>query len=132
MNGLNLKAVIDTNILFMALYDPNSKAGRIIKAALENKIELYSPDSVKEEIKRVLQREIFYSDKEVEITISSLPIKWIEKEIYIDALPKTKVKHLPDKPIEALSIILNCGILSANFHFKDRLDINKVLEKIEE
>ncbi len=40
-------AFIDTNVIFMALYDENSKAGKIIQYALENKIKLYSTDKIR-------------------------------------------------------------------------------------
>ena len=36
----------------------------------------------------------------------------------------------PDKPIEALAKTINCGVLSADKHFKDRINIDKLLEKI--
>ena len=131
MNGSNIeRAVIDTNVIFMALYNPESKAGRLIQLALEGKIELFSPDSVKEELLRVLKREMKLKDDKIKQIISSLPIKWINKEIYKSQVKNTKVKHKADKPIEALAIILNCGILSADKHFKNRIDINKLLEKL--
>ena len=131
MNGSNFeKVVIDTNIIFMALYNPYGKAGEIIKFAFSNKIKLFSTDSVKEEIIRVLKREMNLSDIEINKIIPSLPITWINREIYINKLKNTKVKHKPDKPIEALAITLNCGILSGDKHFKDRIDINILLENL--
>jgi len=125
------KFVIDTNVIFMALYDINSKAGRVIRAAIENKIRLYAPDSVKEEIFRVLKREMLFDEKNIADIISSLPISWIDKKIYEFFLTKTKVKHKADKPVEALALMLNCGILSADKHFKDRINVNEVLKKLE-
>ena len=131
MNGSQIKAVIDTNVIFMSLYNPQSKAGRIIQAALENKIKLYSTDSVKEEILRVLKRELDFSDEEIELIIINLPIIWVEKGVYEDFISQAKVKHKPDKPVEALSLVLNCGVLSANYHFKDRIDVDDFLKKID-
>lgn len=132
MNGSDSeKVIIDTNVIFMALYNPESKAGKIIQIALKDKIKLFSTDSVKEELRRVLKKEINLKDNEIEQIISSLPISWVDKEIYINQLKNTKVKHKSDKPIEALAIILNCGILSADKDFKKRLDINKLLETLE-
>ena len=118
MNGSQIKAVIDTNVIFMSLYNPESKAGKIIKYAIEGKIHLFSTDTVKEEISLIIE---------------SLPITWIVKEIYSSFLSQTKVKHKPDKPIEALSLALGCGILSADFHFKNvksLLDVNEFLRRI--
>ena len=130
MSGILIKAVIDTNVIFMALYDEKSKAGRIIDAGIEGKIKLYSPESVKEEISRVLIKELNYSEKDIEKYVDALPIEWIGKEMYLSFLEKTKVKHKADKPVEAVALMLNCGILSADAHFKDRVDINDLLEKL--
>ena len=133
MNGSEPeKVVIDTNVLFMAFYNENSKAGKIIKFANQNKIKLYSPDSVKEELIRVLEREMDFSKEQINLMIESLPIIWIEKEFYEKFLSQTKVKHKPDKPIEALALLLNCEILSADEDFKNRLNINKLLDKLED
>ena len=130
MNGILIKVVIDTNVIFMALYDEKSKAGTVIRAAIEGKIKLYSPDSVKEEISRVLTKELNYSKEDIGKCIDALPIGWIEKEIYSPFLERTKVKHKADKPVEAVALMINCGILSADAHFKDRININELLEKL--
>ena len=100
------KFVIDTNVIFMALYDINSKAGRVIRAAIENKIRLYAPDSVKEEIFRVLKREMLFDEKNIADIISSLPISWIDKKIYEFFLTKTKVFAIRDKKINKKADIL--------------------------
>lgn len=130
MNGGKTRVVIDTNVIFMAIYDTNSKAGRVIELANKDKIGLFSTDSVKKELFRVLKRELDFSEDKIEFIIGNLPITWIDKEIYKRALDKTKVKHKADKPIEALAIILDCGILSADKHFKNRVNINKLLEDL--
>jgi hypothetical protein len=124
------KIVIDINILFMAWYNPFGKCGRVLRKANENKIEIFAPDSVKEEIFRVLRREAKLTDWEIEDFLFDFEITWVEKEVYGKFLDKTKVKHKADKPIEALSLILNCGILSADYHFKNRLDINELLKDL--
>lgn len=132
MNGSEiLKVVIDTNVIFMALYNPDRKAAKVIELANKDKLRLFSPESVKVELSNVLKRELDFSDEQVDFIIKSLPITWVEKQIYEKALNKTKVKHKPDKPIEALSLILDCEILSADKHFKNRININKVLEDLE-
>jgi len=132
MSGsLNKKRfVIDTNVIFMSLYDVNSKASKIIELANQEKVELFSPESVKEELSRVLKREMDFSEEEVLFLIGTLPVTWIKKEFYNEFLDKTKVKHKDDKPIEAVSLMLDCGILSADYDFKDRLDINKLLREL--
>lgn len=133
MSGIPIKLVIDTNILFMAVYDKKSKAGKIIEAAHEKKIDLFAPISVKEELTRILKRELGTIESETEFIIESFPVNWIEKEIYQDTITKTTVKHKPDKSIEALALILNCGILTADKHFdnvKNKIDINDLLAKL--
>ncbi len=136
MNGILIRIVADTNALFMSIYDETSKAGNILKAASENKIELFAPISVKEELKRVIKKEFnWWDDNKIKFVIGALPVKWIEREIYQDALEKTTVKHKADKPVEALALILNCGILTADKHFdnvKQKIDINNLLAKLEE
>lgn len=133
MNGSETeksRIVVDTNVIFMALYNESSKAGKIIEYANKDKIELFSPDSVKEELMNVLKREMELSDDEIALIVESLPITWVEKPIYEKFLKQTKVKHKADKPVEAVSLILGCGILTADKHFRNRVDVNKLLEKL--
>lgn len=132
MNGSEIRAVIDTNVIFMALYNKDSKAGKIIRYANKDKILLFSPDSVRDELFRVLKREMEFSEDKINFILESLPITWIKKEIYEKILDKTKVKHKADKPVEAVSLISGCGILSGNKHFKDRINVDDLLEKLEE
>jgi predicted nucleic acid-binding protein len=136
MNGSKQipKIVIDTNAIFMALYNPLGKAGRIFDLANKEKINLFSTDTVRLEIIRVLKRELKWEDELINEKVNSLPIIWVEKDIYSNLLNKTKVKHKADKPIEALSLVLNCDILSADEHFKDlknRADIDRLLKSLE-
>ena len=133
MNGSNvIRIVIDTNVLFMALYNPFGKAGKIIELANKEKIKLFSTDTVKQELSNVLRRELDFSEEQIILNILKLPITWVEKEVYSEFLDKTKVKHKADKPVEALSLVLNCGILSADYHFKNRIDINRLLDDLED
>jgi len=124
------KIVIDTNAIFMALYNPFGKAGKILDLANREKINFFSTDTVKVEIARVLKRELKWEDNLIAKKISELPVVWIEKDFYSTFLDKTRVKHKADKPLEALSLALNCEILSADEHFKlakNRGDIDKLL-----
>ena len=125
----DLRIVIDTHILFMAWYNPQGKCAKVLEKANKGKIEIYAPDSVKIEIFRILQQQGLSID-EIRDFLSDFEINWINKSIYEPFLDKTKVKHKADKPIEAVSLILNCGILSADRHFKKRIDINKLLEEL--
>jgi len=132
MSGSLRKIVVDTNVFFMAFTNPIGKAGRVIEAANNGKVELISTDSVKEELSRVFKRELKMIDSEILFVIDSLPVKWFNKEDYIFAIDSAKVKHEPDKPIEALSLVFNCDILSADSDFKNRLDINALLDELNE
>lgn len=128
MSGSDIiRIIIDTNVIFMAVYDINSKAGKVISAAIDNKIKLFSTDTVKEEINRVLKREMDFTDAEINSIIDPLPIVWLDKAYYQEFIAKTKVKHRADKPVEALSIALNCPLLSADKHFTNRMNIDELL-----
>lgn len=126
------KLVIDTNALFMSLQNPSGKAAKIIGLANEEKIILFSPESVKRELFNVIERELHFSEEEIIFLIDSLPISWVEESIYSEVLDRTEVKHKPDKPIEAVALLLNCEILSADKHFKKRADINEILDLFKE
>ena len=127
-NGL--RVAIDTNILYMFLYRAESKPGLIIKAATEEKIILVSTDSVKEELRRLLKTDFNQTDVEAENIISSLPIEWYNREIYLSFMEEAKIMpHKPDRPLVALALLLNFGILSANHtHFKHVKKVVKVWE----
>jgi len=71
-----------------------------------------------------------FSDAEVNFIIDALPIIWIEREIYKSFINKTKVKYKPDKPVEALSLVLGCGILSADSDFKKTININELIKRL--
>ncbi len=130
MNGSRIKIVIDTNIIFMAWYNPLGKCAEVLRKAKEGRLELFSPDSVKEEITRIFRKHNL-TDKEIDEFINEIPVTWINKEIYMKVIKQTKIKHKADKPVEAVSLILNCKVLSADKHFKGRIDVNKLLEKLE-
>lgn len=132
MSFPNKKIVVDTNVLFMALYNPLGKAAKIIEFANQDKVELYSPESVRLELIRVLERELDFSDEEIDFVLKELPVMWINREIYQSFIEKTKVKHKPDKPVEALALLLGCGILSADTDFKEKINIDELIESLEE
>ena len=122
-----MKLVIDTNIIFSALYNPDSKAGKIIFLAIEEEIELYAPESVKSELTRILEKKLDYKKEEVEETIISLPITWIEKEIYDEYTEEFDLKDENDRSIAACCLILNCALLTGDKDF-DNLKKIKVVK----
>jgi predicted nucleic acid-binding protein len=133
MSDSLIKVVADTNFLFMSVYNPEGKAGEIVDLATDNKLKIFSPDTVKEELERVLKRDLRLPDSEIIIIIGGLPVQWFDQEFYEHSLEETTVKHEPDKPVEALAIVLDCGILSADTDFEGNerlMDIDELLENL--
>ena len=112
-----MKLVIDTNIIFSALYNPHSKAGGIILFAIEGKIELYAPESVKSELTKILEKKLDYEKEEIEETVISLPITWIEKGIYEKYKEEFDLKDENDRSVAACCLILNCALLTGDKDF---------------
>ena len=67
-----IKIVADTNFLFMSIYDEYGKAGKIVKAAVDRKIILFAPISVRKELIVVLKRKYNWNDNEIESEIQKL------------------------------------------------------------
>ncbi|MHA1267563.1 MAG: PIN domain-containing protein [Candidatus Helarchaeota archaeon] len=86
------KYIVDTNILFSALYAPDSLAGKIIDLAIEQKIELFAPEEVKEELTRNLKNKLDYTETELILTLESLPINWLNKKLYTNFLKRAQQK----------------------------------------
>lgn len=112
------KFVVDTNILFSALYSPDSIAGKIIDLALERKIELFAPEEVKEELTRNLKNKLDYSEKEVKFTLETLPITWLSKKLYANFYEKAKQNiSLKDAPILAAHYFTKLPIITGDKEF---------------
>ncbi len=114
-----LKAVIDTNVIFSALYDLRSGAGKLLTCAIEGRIELYGSAYIKRELERNLKGKLDYTEEEFKETIKALPIKWIEDERYSKEVRKAEklIKHKRDAPVLALALHLKCGVVSGDGHF---------------
>jgi len=115
-----LEVVVDTNVLFMGLEYPERKAGQILKAGFEGKIPLVSPSTVMTELYRLLQIKLGKPEWYLNYILDSLPVHWYPEEIYISFMEQAKIMpHKPDRPLVALALLLNCGVLSANYrHFR--------------
>jgi predicted nucleic acid-binding protein len=113
------KVVIDTNVIFSGLYDLNSRAGRLLLYAIEGKIELIGSNYIKAELERNLKGKLDYTGEEFRETIKTLPIKWMEDEVYAREIAKAEklIKHKRDIPILALAMYLGCGVVSGDGHF---------------
>lgn len=133
MKDGQIKIVVDTNVLFMAWYNPLGKCAKVLRKARQNKLSLFAPVSVKQELEKIFIRKGL-EENEINNFLEDLYISWIEKEFYLNLLEKTTVKHKPDKDVEAVSLLLDCDLLSADTDFKNcknRVNIDKLLEKLE-
>ncbi len=113
-NGSRIEVIADTNVYFMSLWNPSGKAAKLMLAGMQGKISLFSPDTVKEELTRLLKRKGF-SEGEADDTILHLPVVWIDKPSYegfMDA--SSAIKHKPDRPVLAAALAIGCGIITAN------------------
>ena len=134
MNTSNLlRVVADTNVYFISLYNPESKAGKLLTAAIEKKVTLFSPDTVREELKRILIRELGFAENGAENVIIYLPVTWVGKEVYANYMKDAFViKHTPDRPVLATALAMSTGIITANI--KDFKPAQKIVKlwKIDE
>ncbi len=114
-----MKCIIDTNIIFSALYRFDSPAGDLLVLAIYDKVTLFAPESVKEELIRNLRDKLGYSAPEIDSTMSALPINWVEKETYVQQMSEAAqfIDHEPDVPVVACAIALDAAIVSGNKHF---------------
>ena len=127
MRNGSLRVVVDTNIYYSFLYNPFGDIGKLVLEAVNGSIELYSPDIVYEEIRRLLTKDFKVSEEKAIEIIESLPVKWIDRYIYADCMDNTKIiKHESDRPILALALALKCGILSFDNHFRPAKKIVKL------
>jgi len=123
MNKLTL--IIDTNIIFSALYKPNSKPGIIILLAIYDKIKLIAPISVRTELQDKLTKKLRFTHKEAENIISSLPIRWVEEEIYEDKIQEASKMLIDrsDAPLVALHLMSGCPIVTGDKELLSLRDI---------
>jgi len=110
--------VVDTNILFSALYDPASDAGKLILFALERRVDLFAPESVKLELEQGLRKKLAYAEAEASETIAALPVKWVESGLYAGAMDvaRGQLTHEADVPVLACALALGHEIVSGDKH----------------
>lgn len=113
-NGSRTEVIVDTNVYFMSLWNPSGKAARLMLAGIQGTINLFSPDTVKEELIRLVKRKGFSKDETVD-AILHFPVMWIDRLIYEDFMEASSaIKHKPDRPVLAAALALGCGIITAN------------------
>ncbi len=111
--------MVDTNIIFSALYDMRSKAGRLLFLAIEGRIDLIASDYIREELERNLKDKLGYTDEEFEETVKALPIRWIDDERYTKEMDRAAklIAHRRDVPVLALALHTKCGVVTGDEHF---------------
>lgn len=111
--------VIDTNIVFSALYDLRSGAGRLLFLAIDNRVDLIASKYIEGELERNLKDKLGYTDEEFKETVKALPIRWIDDERYFGEMGKAAklITHKRDAPILALALHMKCGVVSGDKHF---------------
>jgi len=96
------KFIIDTNVIFSALYKPISNAGLLIDLVLEGKIELYAPEKVRGKLIKNLKEKLAMNENEVEAIFQGLPIKWFDRKLYDNFMKKTQ-EIISDKDAQILA-----------------------------
>ncbi len=116
--ALIAKYIIDTNVLFSALYLPDSIAGKLIDLAIEKQIDLFAPEEVKEELTRNLKSKLNYTDAEINFTLQTLPVTWLSKKLYNKFYDKAKqMISLKDAPILAAALFTKLPIITGDKEF---------------
>jgi len=113
-----MNLVVDTNVLFSALYDPASDAGKLILLAIERKVSLFAPESVRLELEHNLLKKLAYAEAEARETVAALPVKWVESGLYAGAMDvaKSQLTHEADVPVLACALVLGHEIVSGDKH----------------
>lgn len=111
--------VVDTNVLFSALYEPDSPPGRIVELALEGEVTLYEPDRVRDELERNLRGTLGYTPAEWEETVAALPVEWIEEAVYEDELDEAKaaIGDPTDAPVVAVALLTGVPVVTGDSDF---------------
>ena len=111
-----MKYVVDANVLFSALYDMDSNAGRLLLMAIEGNVELVSTEHVQSEMRDILASKLGYSREEVEEALRALPVEWMERGIYEDVLPESLrvLSDEADASLLACALTLDCEVVTGD------------------
>jgi len=123
--------VIDTNILFSALYNINGIERKILNIIIKSQeIQLFAPDIFWEEIIRNLQSKLDYKAEDIDNLISKFDIIEVPFEKYKEKILEAKklISHENDTPFIAVCLLINAPIWSGNEnHFKNLLTVEKII-----
>jgi predicted nucleic acid-binding protein len=108
--------VVDANVLFSALYDMDSNAGRLLLRAIAGDVKLYSTEHVMVEMLDILVRKLDYSEDDVDEAVKALPIEWVDTEIYSEELNAAKkvLKDEYDASLLACAALLGCDVVTGD------------------
>ncbi len=108
--------VIDANVLFSALDDMDSNAGRLLLKAISGDVKLYSTEHVMVEMLDILVRKLDYSEDDVDEAVKALPVEWVDSEVYAYELKAAKgiLKDEYDASLFACAALLGCDVLTGD------------------
>ncbi len=123
--------VIDTNILFSAMYNPKGTERKLLDETLDNiQIQLFAPEIFRDEICRTFTEKLDYPRRQAETIINNYEIILVEIGEYQEKLDEAKklISHISDAPFVAVALHLNAPIWSGNKnHFKSLQNSKKVI-----
>lgn len=114
------KAILDTNVIYSALYKPEGVCGRIILSGTSLLVKLYSIDFAKEELRINLELKMGLSKEQIDLIISALPLEWIPREVYSRLLGRAMgiVRNQQDSPFVAASMATGFPLVTGDRHLQ--------------
>jgi predicted nucleic acid-binding protein len=108
--------VVDANVLFSALYDMDSNAGRLLLRAVEGQVKLYSTEHVMVEMLDILVRKLDYTEEDMDEAVRALSVEWVDADVYADELEDAKgsLKDEYDASLLACAALLGCDVVSGD------------------
>jgi len=115
-----ISCLIDTNVVFSALYKPQSPSGIVIYLGIIDKIRMYSTEHIRDEIKVVLVEKLDYSNEEVRRLLLAISVEWIPQTVYKDEMKKFEkiLSSDADRSLLACAKILGIPIISRDKDFQ--------------
>ncbi len=122
------RIIVDANVLYSALYKPQGVCGTILQAAIDGFCELFSPDSVREEVRRNLIENLSMTVQETLRLVSALPVEWVPREAYEESINRavSLLTHEEDAPVLAASLATHLPVLSGDRHLHSERVIKNV------
>jgi predicted nucleic acid-binding protein len=114
------KAILDTNIIYSALYKPEGVCGKILLNAMNAENRLLSIDFAKEELSRNMESKLRLPKKNIDLVIEALPLEWIHRDIYAPYIQRAGeiVRYRSDSPFVAASIATGFPLITGDKHLR--------------